>query len=66
MGDQLTQIRELIELPIRHPKLFTTIGVRSKIEKKIENVVNCVHYILDCNYRNSNFYYFIPVLLSSL
>jgi transitional endoplasmic reticulum ATPase len=28
LGEQLTQIRELIELPIRHPKLFTTIGVR--------------------------------------
>ena len=28
LGDQLTQIRELIELPIRHPKLFTHIGVR--------------------------------------
>ena len=29
LGEQLTQIRELIELPIRHPKLFTTIGVRA-------------------------------------
>jgi SpoVK/Ycf46/Vps4 family AAA+-type ATPase len=28
LGDQLLQIRELIELPIRHPKLFTKIGVR--------------------------------------
>eukprot|EP00946_MAST-07B_sp_MAST-7B-sp1_P002729 g2729.t1 len=28
LGEQLTQIRELIELPIRHPKLFTHIGVR--------------------------------------
>ena len=28
LGDQLQTIRETIELPIRHPKLFSTIGVK--------------------------------------
>eukprot|EP00753_Platysulcus_tardus_P012729 PLAT3528.2.p2 GENE.PLAT3528.2~~PLAT3528.2.p2 ORF type:complete len:824 (-),score=477.04 PLAT3528.2:123-2594(-) len=28
LGPQLRQIREMVELPIRHPKLFSTIGVK--------------------------------------
>ena len=28
LGEQLLTIREQVELPLRHPKLFSTIGVR--------------------------------------
>ena len=28
VGKQLTKIRELVELPMRHPQVFTTVGVR--------------------------------------
>ena len=29
LGEQLSQIRELVELPLRHPKLFSSIGIRT-------------------------------------
>ena len=41
--------------------------VRVQKISKIEKCSNyCVHYILDCNYRQNYFYSFIPLLLSSL
>ena len=36
----------------------------SKIEKL--KCSNCVHYILDCNYRKNHFYSFISLLMCSL
>lgn len=28
VGKQLAQIKEMVELPLRHPQLFKTIGVK--------------------------------------
>ncbi|MGU9546398.1 hypothetical protein ACQW56_33495, partial [Bacillus cereus] len=36
---QMAQIRELVELPLRHPQLFKSIGVKGRMRKDLMKLV---------------------------
>lgn len=43
---QLAQIKEMVELPLRHPQLFKAIGVKVKMTSQS---AGCLFKIFSCN-----------------
>jgi len=45
---QLAQIRELVELPLRHPQLFKTIGVKPPKVRQKTHLLRCARAAALC------------------